>query len=148
MGDVMKRHLFQRKAVIRRYFLLTPVVFAVLAFIACDTGTNSGPVNLLIGTWKRETDTAVYEITFTDTEYIYKAAYNQEGGHENIITTNEYISNGSLFSIFTTISIYNDNNYVVMKNTYYYYIKDDRLLISNFNNYGGFYEFFEYKKTR
>jgi hypothetical protein len=144
----MKKHLFLGKVTLRRYFLLTPVVFAVLAFIACDTGTNSGPVNLLIGTWRRETNIAVYEITFTDTEYIYTAVYTEESGYQNTNKTREYISNGSLFSIFTTISIYNDDNYPVMENTYYYYIKGDRLLISNFNNNGGSYEFFEYKKTR
>jgi hypothetical protein len=131
----------------RRCLSLLPLALVILVFTACDTGVSSTPENLLIGTWKRETDIAVYEITFTDTEYIYKVTYSEESGRENINTTREYISNGTLFSVFHTESdIY--GTYVAF-DTWYYYIKGDKLLISNFKQtFYPFDGFNEYQKVR
>jgi hypothetical protein len=35
-------------------------VFVSVLFIACDTGTNSDPVNPLVGTWYQIIDNIVY----------------------------------------------------------------------------------------
>lgn len=129
----------------RRYLAL--VLFVIL-LAGCDTGTNPGPGNALIGTWRRETDIAVFEITFTSTEYIYKVTYSQESGYTDTNTTSEYISSDPLFSVFETIIGANNISYVVM-HTYYYYIKGDTLLISNFRQGSSeFYEFHEYQRVR
>jgi hypothetical protein len=120
--SILKPEVFNAKyrkgRKMKRLVIILAVSFAILS---CDTGTTSSePVNPLVGTWRRETDTAIFEITFTDTEYIYKVTHSQESDGEDFTKAYKYISNSSLFSIYES----DDNIF-----TWYYYIDGDMLLI-------------------
>jgi hypothetical protein len=57
-------------------------VFAALMFAACDTPTDSEPINPLLGTWMYEDEQHIYTLRFGETDFYW--CYEYKGAEPSV----------------------------------------------------------------